>query len=96
MANHLSEYKSESVVELLCEGFSIRETARLARVAKGTVASILKGINEGLGWDGEPPLTCACGKELVKHRGWCSDRYKRSPKRQAFMKRWHNKKKGPK
>jgi hypothetical protein len=31
---------------------------------------------------------CACGKS-IRHRGWCSVRFERSPARQRFMLRWH-------
>jgi len=89
MANHLKDEKAELVCELLCMGFSIRETARIARVAPGTVSSILKEVNWAMVDMGLEPVKCTCGKELTKHRGWCRDRYERSPKRQAFMKRWH-------
>ena len=92
MANILKDEKAELVCEfLVLKGYSIREAARRAGVHQKTVMRMVKDINIGLAEDGEPPLSCSCGKELVKHKGWCSDRYKRSPKRQAFMKRWHSK-----
>src|SRR5271156_5619045 len=31
---------------------------------------------------------CPCGKNAL-HRGWCSYRLQKSPKRQAFLKSWH-------
>ena len=89
MANHLKDEKAELVCKLLVDGFSIRETSRITGVAKVTIGRMVADINSGLEWDGQPPLRCTCGKELTKHRGWCRDRYERSPKRQAFMKRWH-------
>lgn len=91
MANYLKDEKAELMCELLLMGLSIRETARIARISKQTVMIAAREINEYLIADGFEPLKCGCGKETLKHKGWCKDRFERHPKRQKFMKEWQKK-----
>lgn len=65
------------------DGYSVREIARAFGLSKSVVHTISSEFLY------EPDSKCKCG-EPIGHRGWCSWRFKRSEKRQAFMDRWHS------
>lgn len=60
-------------------GLGVRAAARFARCSTWTSRKWLNAFR------GEH--VCQCGKPAT-HNGWCAARYQRSPKRQAFIKRW--------
>ncbi|KKN45756.1 hypothetical protein LCGC14_0679790 [marine sediment metagenome] len=92
MPNFLCENKLIDVCNLLDDGNSIRAVSRLTGVHTATISKIARNIDEFCEEDGEPILACKCGKPLRQHRGWCSERYKKSEKRQAFIKSWPKRK----
>lgn len=76
--NYILPQTAEQLVQHLRMGLSIREVVRALGVSRGTVTRYER-LNG--------PFTCPCGRER-KHRGWCRERIKRSPLRQAFLSRW--------
>lgn len=76
--NYLHPRTAERLVECLRLGLSLREAAREAGCGRGT-AIRYERLNG--------PFTCPCGRER-KHRGWCSERLKRHPARQQFLRQW--------
>jgi len=74
----------------LLGGNSIRHTAKLIGASKNTVKKFFHIFSAILQTSGKGELLCKCGKPIIDHKGWCVYRYKKSPKRQAFMKRWHS------
>ncbi|KKN61940.1 hypothetical protein LCGC14_0517090 [marine sediment metagenome] len=93
MSNFLCENKLVDVCNLLDDGNSIRAVSRLTGVHTMTISKVSRGIDEFSLEEGYSPLACKCGKPLREHRGWCSERYKKSEKRQAFIKSWPKRKK---
>jgi len=93
MSNYLTDWKQQQVFELLLEGYSGRETAKIAGVSKDVALTyrkiLLKDIED---YKDDPELvkslTCPCGGPSG-HRGWCSWRLQRSQARQAVLKRMH-------
>lgn len=87
--NRLPDEKAKIVKQILLGGISIRWTVRLTGVSKQTV----RRIERQLRLEGEKRV-CPCGLD-AKHQGWCSFRFRQSPARQSFMKRWraHGRKK---
>lgn len=84
--NIVEPYVQTAIYDQLALGRSIRQIAADLEIAKGTVqryrdffvrANTAKGVT----------VYCACGKE-ASHNGWCSERFRLSPARQAFMARW--------
>lgn len=75
-----SPRKHERAKEYLLQGESIRSTAQILGISKGTVERALDEI-------GDIEIKCGCGDD-ARHQGWCSVRLARSPKRQAFLMRW--------
>jgi len=71
---------------MLDKGYSIREVARMTGLAKQTVQTIKDQTAYYLGEYDE--VKCGCGGK-AGHRGWCWWRLQRSPKRRAFLARWH-------
>lgn len=63
------------------QGMGTRASARYADCATGTAAVLRRQ------W-GFVDALCACGG-LATHRGWCSERVKKSPARLAFLCSWH-------
>jgi len=83
--NRLKPEKLREIQMAYWDGKSLRETAREYRVAKKTVQDIFRAERkESLGFR----VPCICG-QTCGHKGWCSYRFARSPKRQAVMKRLH-------
>lgn len=72
--------KFNQVVELLMSGETIRGTASIAGVSRGTVEHYKAQIDTSA-------VRCECGG-TAGHRGWCASRLARSPARQRFLKRW--------
>lgn len=66
------------LIDLLKLGLSHRAIRSELGVAKGTVHryEVMHG-----------PFRCPCGRERT-HRGWCSERLKRSPARIIFLRNW--------
>ncbi len=73
-------FKRAAIKELLEQGHCDREICRKIAVHSGTVSKIRKELEEING----KPFLCACG-EPSNHRGWCKARYKKSGKRQDFI-----------
>jgi hypothetical protein len=73
--NKISGEKEEKLQALFVAGFTIRQAAKRAGVAKHTAARYLHAL---------PPLLCPCGQPAL-HRGWCTVRVARSPSRQQFL-----------
>lgn len=71
---------------LLQTGISNREVARQTGASTITIAKVRAELEKLTG-----PILCPCGTHSI-HQGWCSWRFKQSPKRQAVMKRLHAKK----
>ncbi len=70
------------IIELTRRGETSRRIRDLTGVAKNTIMKYQKLANAD-------EILCPCGKS-VKHRGWCSERFKKSLARLAFMDRWHH------
>ncbi len=80
MSNFLSDEKMQAVLEAIWEGGSLRGIARELGISKDTVSSYRKlWLSHDFKID-----PCPCGQEAV-HRGWCSVRFARSPRRQAVL-----------
>lgn len=75
--NRLKAEKEAKLRELLAAGWSIRSAAAAAGVSKRTAELRAREIQ----------ATCPCGQP-ARHRGWCSWRFQRSPRRQEFLERW--------
>lgn len=77
--NLLKPHKRSRLLEALMLGLSIREAMKHSGVAINTARrySRLNG-----------PFKCPCGRPRQTHRGWCSERLKRSPLRREFLARW--------
>jgi transposase-like protein len=71
-----------ALVKCYRAGNTARHATRVLGLASNTVRTAYRKLRERLG-----PVKCACGQE-AGHRGWCKVRFQKSPKRQAFMKRW--------
>lgn len=82
----ISRAKLRELRELFRAGQSARESMESSGLADMTVRKYFGWFELLYG-----PRMCACGQPM-KHRGWCSVRYAKSPKRQEFMKKWHKKK----
>lgn len=76
--HYLDPKVAEELVNLLKMGLSHRHIQRRLGVGKGTVGRYEK-LNG--------PFKCPCGRERT-HRGWCSERLRHSPLRQAFLAAW--------
>lgn len=70
----------EKATALMKEGKGNREICRLTGMSKNTAAKLRKVIEAENGG----PFLCSCGKQAT-HNGWCSHRFAKSPKRQAFV-----------
>jgi len=88
MSNYLLPEKRSKVEELISKGKGNRLIERETGVSKNTVKKIRQDI---ITETGNEPL-CKCGQPAT-HKGWCSERFKKSPKRQATMKKLQNKNK---
>ena len=80
--------KLENIRNSLLSGNGIRKTARILGVSKCTVGKCLKLLLASRRDAGAGDIMCRCGQAST-HQGWCWYRFKESPKRQQFMKRWH-------
>ncbi len=76
---YLSDETAEGLREGLARGMSIRPLARKLGISKATVSKFARVLPRGL---------CGCGSE-GGHRGWCWWRFRRSPLRQAVIRRLH-------
>lgn len=83
-ANNVIKPEMESAIrERLAQGWSTRRIASDVGVAKDTVTR-----HRRLFLAEEPmPFVCPCGRP-AGHRGWCVERTKLSPARQAFLSKW--------
>ena len=72
----------ERAIPLFRDGVSIRRVMRIVGISNAT-ANKFRQIALA-----DYDARCACG-EAAGHRGWCSDRYQNSQRRQEFMRRWH-------
>lgn len=70
----------------LADGHSITAAARIARTTKPVVAKLLAAINTFRDAQGEPRLTCGCGRPNT-HSGSCKARAARSPQIAAYQAR---------
>lgn len=77
--NHLPPSKERCLMTALRSGMSIRAAARYAGVARATAHKYSHGVS----------ARCPCGDD-ARHRGWCSYRVSRSPRRRAFLRLWHS------
>lgn len=84
--NFLSDEKQDALFEILIEGGSIRGAAREVGVSPTTVLAYRKAYFPPDYEDQIKP--CPCGR-AAGHRGWCSVRFERSPRRQATMAAMH-------
>lgn len=75
--NFIPPDKEQKLEAAYRAGLSIRSAAQFADVAKGTARKYFRAY---------PPMDCPCGRRLP-HRGWCSYRVAKSPKRQAILAR---------
>lgn len=71
--------KQRTLIQALTDGHSIRKASEMAGVAKGTAQKYMRELRAA----GMNPL-CGCGQPSG-HKGWCAERYKNSPARQAFV-----------
>lgn len=80
------KYKALAVaLGALEKGFSVRESAKIASLAKYTVTLLRRRWLQS-----KAPFMpmCQCGRE-VGHNGWCRWRFLRSERRKRFMARWN-------
>lgn len=73
-------WKFRQAYGMLGEGYSIREIARAAGLAKQTVQT----IKDQMAREYEETVKCGCGG-VAGHKGWCWWRLERSPARQAYL-----------
>lgn len=89
--------KSGQLVEIgsaLLSGMGIRATARKVGCSKNTVGKLYKILLAERSRRGMGDILCPCGLPSI-HQGWCTERFRRSPQRQAFMKEWHRERATP-
>jgi hypothetical protein len=72
----------DKAIPLFRAGYSTREVMRLVGISNGTAIKFRRIALRKI------DVHCGCGKQ-AGHKGWCSYLYQRHPKRQEFMKRWH-------
>lgn len=82
MAYHITLLQEITIKNLLRKGYSIRDVCKKTGAAKHTVNSRRKLLMSKY----EIP-DCKCG-DVAGHIGWCSYRFKKSKKRQEFMRSW--------
>src|SRR5580692_5371154 len=83
--NTLLPQKIDDIKRLLRQGFGTRHVAFAVGCNKNTVAGYRRKMLTC-----RNNLKCPCGQP-IGHVAWCSWRYKNSPRRQEFIKQWHNK-----
>jgi len=87
-------YAKSGQLQRLCtalvRGKSIRAAAREAGCSRVTARKLHRILLADFASPGQVAFRCACGKPST-HRGFCSARFRESPRRQAFMRRWHTK-----
>ncbi len=76
----------EIAKRMVLEGNCNRDVRRATGMHMQTVAKLRRIIESEQG----SPIMCACGSPAT-HRGWCSVRYAKSPKRQKFIGQWGKK-----
>ncbi len=81
-----------NIGKTLLAGNGIRATARITGTSKCTVTKLYRILIATLYKSGGEDILCKCGQPII-HRGFCKYTYTKSPKRQAFMKKWHEKQK---
>jgi hypothetical protein len=85
--------KTRDAVWLLLAGRSIREVAEKSGASRDKIAKLRDQLIitlSNIGLDETPLTVCECSQE-AGHKGWCSVRLAKSPKRQATMKKLHAK-----
>lgn len=75
-------HKHAKALLVLFSGGSAREAMRESGLAQRTAFLLAKRVRKIY-----PHIVCGCGQP-PGHRGWCSYRVKRSPKRTEFLKRF--------
>lgn len=84
--NHLSDQTARSIRVMLMLGRSVRSIAEELGTSKVTVGVHRKAFEAERG--GFVDIFCACGQQAF-HKGWCTERLKLSPSRQAFLRQWN-------
>lgn len=69
---------------MLCAGSSSRTISKATGMHSATIAKLRKVLQTA----GVKQARCKCG-QLATHKGWCAERYRKSRKRQEFMRTWH-------
>lgn len=82
LLTHRKPDKFAAAMILFKAGLSGRQVEKILHVSKVIAMRYRKVAIEKF------DCRCQCGK-VVGHNGFCSLRYKNSPKRQEFMRRWH-------
>lgn len=84
MPNFIDRARRLKLKKAFAMGLSVREAGKFAGTSYVTASR----------YAGNFPFSCPCGRSREAHKSMCPVRFKRHPKRQAFMEKWLREQKG--